>query len=292
MFGTRRHRSVYLIVVIALGVGCTHHQLTKHTALTATTVNSIQYQMVLDNIAMFSCQPESMPGHVRLADGTVQISNQTGIGESGGFTWLPGNGFGIEQLGPAASTKVSEQWGTDAVEDPIQVYELQTIYRKAFALPPLDEPNFIVAAKLTRASGQQKDSESSDEASNEKSSATSSEKSSRMSSRSSSSESISSLHLISNTRSNSSEEFGSQSQDDALKNLSAADFDIPTGWFMIGRKQDVPKNACYVGRYCDRYAWVTTDGVGCLAKFTLAVLTITKIEAGETKGKSGLMFTP
>ncbi len=288
MFGTRRLHSAYLIGVIALGIGCTHRQLTKHTALTATTVNSIQYRMVLDNIAMFSCQPEAMPGHVRLADGTVQISNQTGIGESGGFTWPLDNGLGIEQFGPSASTKVSEQWGTDAVEDPIQVFELQTIYRKAFALPPLEEPNFIIAAKLTRASSQQKDSKASNGESSDKSSAELNANSARVSKNR-----LATLaYDESPSELNFNDECGSQSQEDALKNLSAADFDIPTGWFMIGRKQDVPKNACYVGRYYDRYAWVTADGVGCLAKFTLAVLTITKIEAGETKGKSGLMFTP
>ena len=78
----------------------------------------------------------------------------------------------------------------------------------------------------------------------------------------------------------------------ARADLDPADFDIPTGWFAVGKKQDVPANACYVGCYRDRYAWVTAEGVGDLAKFTLAVLTITKLEAGESKGKSGLMFTP
>src|SRR5690606_1824400 len=65
--------------------------------------------------------------------------------------------FGFEQWGPGGSSKVSEQWGTDAVADPIQVQALQTIYRKAFGLPPLPTPNFIVAARKTRA----KDAQSS-----------------------------------------------------------------------------------------------------------------------------------
>ncbi|MGD9648179.1 MAG: hypothetical protein AB7U73_20885 [Pirellulales bacterium] len=74
--------------------------------------------------------------------------------------------------------------------------------------------------------------------------------------------------------------------------LDAAEFDIPVGWFGLGCKDDVPPDACYVGCYCDRYAWVVAGDVESLAKFTLAVLTITKLEAGETKGRSGLMFTP
>jgi hypothetical protein len=38
--------------------------------------------------------------------------------------------------------------------------------------------------------------------------------------------------------------------------------------------------------------WVSATGGGSLAKFTLAVLTITKLEASEASGKRGLMFTP
>jgi hypothetical protein len=79
--------------------GCTHRQLTRNTALTATTVNSIEYRMVLDNIAMMSCEPGNLPSHVRLADGTVQISNQAGFGDAGGFSALRGTGFGFEQWG-------------------------------------------------------------------------------------------------------------------------------------------------------------------------------------------------
>ena len=74
--------------------------------------------------------------------------------------------------------------------------------------------------------------------------------------------------------------------------LDASDFDIPVGWFSIGCKKDVPKDACYVGRFRDRYAWVMPGEVHGLAKFTLAVLTITKLESGEANGKGGLMFTP
>src|SRR5262245_24212727 len=42
----------------------------------------------------------------------------------------------------------------------------------------------------------------------------------------------------------------------------------PPGWFQLGGKKDVPKDACYVARYGDRYAWVTPDGMPGLARFT------------------------
>jgi hypothetical protein len=294
-------RSVIACAILTLvsGAGCTHRQLAKHTALTATTVNSIQYQMVLDNLALFSCQPEALPAHVRLADGTVQISNEAGIGESGGFTWLPGAGFGIERLGPAASTKVSEQWGTDAVEDPIQIFELQTIYRKAFMLPPLQQPNFIVAAKKARAEAERDEEKSSSDSSSPSESSVDSDDDNPISSTGRSAAGTNVIDTEPLPAPGSvwalavdAGDFGTQTSEEVGADLDPEKFDIPTGWFMIGGKRDVPANACYVGSHGDRYAWVTADGVGSLAQFTLAVLTIIKLEAGESSGKSGMMFTP
>jgi len=47
---------------------------------------------------------------------------------------------------------------------------------------------------------------------------------------------------------------------------------IPKGWFHAGCEKDVPKNACYVGRYCDTYIWVTSDGIEGLTRFTMTVI--------------------
>ncbi len=48
---------------------------------------------------------------------------------------------------------------------------------------------------------------------------------------------------------------------------------IPSDWFAVGGKRDIPRNARYVGRFHDRYAWVC-PGVGCheLAEFTAKIL--------------------
>jgi hypothetical protein len=31
---------------------------------------------------------------------------------------------------------------------------------------------------------------------------------------------------------------------------------VKPGWFAVGGKDDVPKHACYIGRYCNTYVWV------------------------------------
>ncbi len=45
---------------------------------------------------------------------------------------------------------------------------------------------------------------------------------------------------------------------------------LKPGWFGVGRKRDVPRNACYVGCYCDTYVWVPPENVESLTRLTLA----------------------
>ena len=54
-------------------------------------------------------------------------------------------------------------------------------------------------------------------------------------------------------------------------------FRIRPGWFHVGRKKDVPKDACYVGRSGDCYAWVCADGREELTEFTLTVLGLSSL---------------
>ena len=51
-----------------------------------------------------------------------------------------------------------------------------------------------------------------------------------------------------------------------------ADYYPPRGWYGVGGKKDVPKDACYVGCHCGTYVWVTPGGMNELATFTLGAL--------------------
>jgi hypothetical protein len=42
----------------------------------------------------------------------------------------------------------------------------------------------------------------------------------------------------------------------------------PPGWYHLGSKQEVPKPACYVGCFGDRYCWVMPEGMGALSRST------------------------
>jgi|SRR5579863_7897228 len=58
---------------------------------------------------------------------------------------------------------------------------------------------------------------------------------------------------------------------------SNIDCKLPTGWFECGPRKCVPKDACYVGCYCDTYAWVIP---GCEDEFNR--FTLSMIEIGST----------
>ena len=47
---------------------------------------------------------------------------------------------------------------------------------------------------------------------------------------------------------------------------------IPMGWFCVGGKSDVTKEACFVGHYCETYVWVMPDGVDGMSRFTMTVM--------------------
>jgi hypothetical protein len=49
---------------------------------------------------------------------------------------------------------------------------------------------------------------------------------------------------------------------------------LPRGWFSVGCKHDVPKNACYVGHHCNTYVWVLPDGLDGLTRLTLTILNL------------------
>jgi hypothetical protein len=56
---------------------------------------------------------------------------------------------------------------------------------------------------------------------------------------------------------------------------------IPRGWFGVGTKHDVPKNARFWGSYHDLYVWVMDEGLDGLSRFYLTVLRISLLEANQ-----------
>jgi hypothetical protein len=247
-------RTLLAVAVGLAGVafsGCTHRQLTRNTVLTASTVMEIQYRIVLANLAMLSVHPEALPSHIEIDDGVIQISDGVGVGDAGGFTSYPS--FGIERFGPSGSRQVSEQWGADATLDPQRLTDLQDLYRVALNLDPLPPSNSITFLR------QLQDGERA---------ANGSEKS-------------------------DTDEAGEKVPDSGSRQVPIDILlsDVPApGWYHLGNKRDVPRDACYVSCFGHRYIWVTSEGIPDLSRFTLAVLNVVKLKPGEPR-RRGLAIT-
>ena len=133
--GLLRPAGAGLVLVLA---GCTHVQLAASTSRAAGTVMEIQYQMVMDNLARMARYPATLPSQIRIKDGTVQVSDELGLYQLEVSGTASGT-FG----GPRAERTVSEQWGADAICDPLAVKQLQDVYRAAMRLPPFADPGFL-----------------------------------------------------------------------------------------------------------------------------------------------------
>ena len=57
------------------------------------------------------------------------------------------------------------------------------------------------------------------------------------------------------------------------------------GWFKVGSRHDVPKDACYVGQCGKTYAWVMSDHIVDLSNFTLAILDIATLAQVPAPGQ-------
>src|SRR5580658_9942750 len=73
---------VLFIVLLSTLSGCTHMALQKDTVRTTNTLTDLQYQQVLDNLARFHDNPDTIPSFAVATAGTVSILDTTGAGVS------------------------------------------------------------------------------------------------------------------------------------------------------------------------------------------------------------------
>lgn len=207
-----------LLASLLASSGChTHLSLRDNTVRTAATLTDLNYQQVLNNVALFVHNPASMPAVAVINAGTVTVADQVTVG--GNATYAPtlplsqqgGGALPILTLlfNPSGQRNLTENWSMSPVTD---VDNLRRI-RCAFQLLVLD-------------GGQTSDCEQC-------------------------------LDLLKRFYMGETERM---------------DCVIPRGWFQAGCEKDVPKTACYVGRYCDTWVWVTPEGVEGLTRFTMTII--------------------
>ena len=122
-------RTRIIVLTLVFLPGCTSARLERSTIAQAGTLTDIQYQQVLNNLAMFCKSPGALPWHVNLRDGSAQIADlgsaQVMLQWHRAITTFP------QLLG---SRTVVEQWGMSPVTNDVELKILRVAYRRAVGI--------------------------------------------------------------------------------------------------------------------------------------------------------------
>src|SRR5258708_2503470 len=131
-------RSVLALAAIASLAGCASESLRRRTVDQGATLPELQYQQVLDNLALFSANPSALPCHVNIPEGTTQITDSASIAAAldpgPASNWLP-------QL--FGSRTVVAQWGGAPVIDTLELRLLRITYRRAHGSLEMPGPDLL-----------------------------------------------------------------------------------------------------------------------------------------------------
>ncbi|MGP0063189.1 MAG: hypothetical protein ACLQGP_06235 [Isosphaeraceae bacterium] len=286
-----RTAALTIAVGIALGgsTGCMAVRLGQRTMHQASTLPDLQYQQVLDNLAMFADNPSALPWHVNFREGTTQVTDSASAGAA-------------VDLGPPSNTlpqlfgsrTIVVQWGMTPVIERTELRLLRIAYRRALGLADMPDPEFL--SELTHELKNQfpSNSDQHDE--------------SELFYELESSKVRDYAEFDAKVVTTNDGEICADGPDAIPRNLSPLARNvcrkvesvrrdlarIGPGWFHVGRKRDVPRDACYVGRHGDRYAWVGPEGREALTEFTLTVMNFsTLIKETQTLISPGsVKFSP
>ncbi len=262
------HRvGLFLALGLCCVTGCTSMRLRQRTVNQASTLSELQYQQVLNNLAQFAVNPTVLPLHINLREGTTQVTDSI-------------SGGSLVDLGPPAvsqpqlfgSRTAVAQWGMSPVIDPIELRLLYIAYRRAHGFPDMPSPEFLdeLAHELKDQLGSNVDLRYE--------SAWFYDFHARASKDARDLEG----RIVSTNDERVCPQPGTPGDHSPLarnvcRKIESIQRDlarIQSGWFHVGRKRDVPKDACYVGMSGNCYAWVSSEGCAELTEFTFIVLKI------------------
>ena len=281
--------AVAVCITLAGSTGCMVHRLGQRTIHQARTLPDLQYQQVLDNLAMFADNPAALPWHVNFREGTTQVTDSASAGAA-------------VDLGPPSNTlpqlfgsrTIVVQWGMTPVIERTELRLLRIAYRRAIGLSEMPDPEFLseLAHELKNQFPSNADQRDESEL----------------------------FYELESAKSRNYPEFDAKvittNDDDVcavgpaalprqlsplarnvcrqVESLQRNLARVGPGWFHVGRKKDVPRDACYVGQHHDRYVWVGPEGREALTEFTLTVMRIsTLIKETQTLISPGsVKFSP
>jgi len=219
-------RAVILGTLFLTLVGCTHLQLRNNTFHQAQCAHDLQQQQVLDNLAMFVVDPNSVPFFTIVGSGTSSVTDSGSASTS--LSWLR-TGFQSVGLNLGGGRVMQESFNIGPLTDPDKLARMRCAYQQAVGY---HNSSCIDCCGLQK-------------------------------------------------------EWGNRKWDGRPASDTCVDECTPApGWFCVGCKKDVPKNACYVGHYGKTYIWVPPGGSDELALLTLTILDYATAVPGQPKTKT------
>jgi hypothetical protein len=295
-----RMRKLLLILALASAssnMGCMTTQLRNRMNEQASSIPDVYYQQVLNNLAMIASEPERMPYFSDPQTSTVSITQSANV--SYGVNWdlitltTAGRFFGQYLLDKQSATLTGGQadrgqWAGLTSNDPDKLFTMRAVYRKAAGNATSEDEEILaqfyyrhfqitdevlqrmrekepevfqaIGEKLKKLRNMEFLTVEGFEARLAKEDVLGPDDTVRYR-----------RPVLKFARMESEPtEFISNEDTHHLLYLPA----VKPGWFVVGGKKDVPKHACYVGRYCNTYVWVPPENLEMLTRFTLAILDI------------------
>ena len=276
--------SILALAVVGSLAGCTVDRLRQQTVNQGATLPELQYQQVLNNLARFSANPSALPWHMNIREGTTQITDSASLGA-------------IVDFGPqtdilpslSGSRTAVVQWGGAPVIEPLVLRLLRIAYRRANGSLEMPSPELLdeLAHELKNQVPQNTELRDETELYFEYQSKISQDYASFESG----------LLTTNNESFAGNERPKSPLARDVSRQVAIVVHELEAigpGWFCVGKRRDVPRDACYVGCYCDTWVWIPADGREGLTDFTLTAMKIaTLIKETQTLVAPGsIKFSP
>jgi hypothetical protein len=139
-----RRFCVLFLPIAVLIAGCQHLSLRNHTERQARTLTGLHYSQVLDNIALFTQNPNALPFFSVAGQG--QTSNNYSVNPGGGFNWDLinfNNGpplffFDHASLTWGGTFTANEGWNTANLVNPDALLLMRCVYQRVVGYPACD----------------------------------------------------------------------------------------------------------------------------------------------------------
>ena len=139
--GGRAGRGIPLLsIMLLLASGCMHQQLQFIAGRTANTLPDLQYQQVMDNLAMIAANPGFLPYLAVAGQGSIQVTDGGTSSLSLNLapkTWTSGI-FGL-----GASRNITGTWSLGTITSPEKIRGMQTAYQQAVRGSAQGDPAYV-----------------------------------------------------------------------------------------------------------------------------------------------------